>query len=267
MKSEITSSIPNSKLTSPIGGRDHIYVPIDAPIALLEYGDYECPLVKAIQERLGNRLCFAFRNFPLVNAHPHAEHAAEAAEAAGTQGRFWEMHDTLFENQTALDDENLAQYAADLGLDARLINEVVAGAHAARVQEDFRSGARGGVNVRPPFINGMRYDGAPHVDALSHGANTTPSAMTHSGSFSRLRVMVYAKTMIRTTISYDTESAFEPFALRKSPLTWDRRHAGLGFRNFDPDLVETRSATTNALRVDFVTLIVRNDIGMSWRGG
>jgi len=174
MKSEITSGIPKSKLTLPIGGRDHILGPIDAPIALLEYGDYECPycgdaypVVKAIQERLGDRLCFAFRNFPLVNAHPHAEHAAEAAEAAGTQGKFWEMHYTLFENQTALDDENLAQYAADLGLDARLINEVVAGAHAARVQEDFRSGARGGVNGTPTFfINGVRYDGAPHVDAL-----------------------------------------------------------------------------------------------------
>ena len=128
MKSETISSIPKSKLTLLIGGRDHVQGPIDAPIALLEYGDYECPycgdaypVVKAIQERLGDRLCFAFRNFPLVNAHPHAEHAAEAAEAAGTQGKFWEMHDRLFENQTALDDENLAQYAADLGLDARLI--------------------------------------------------------------------------------------------------------------------------------------------------
>ena len=78
------------------------------------------------------------------------------------------MHDTLYENQTALDDEDLAQYAADLGLDARrLISEVVIGAHAARVREDFRSGARGGVNGTPTFfINGMRYDGAPDVDAL-----------------------------------------------------------------------------------------------------
>ena len=86
MKSETISSIPKSKLTLPIAGRDHVQGPIDAPIALLEYGDYECPycgaaypVVKAIQERLGNRLCFAFRNFPLVNSHPHAERAAEAA--------------------------------------------------------------------------------------------------------------------------------------------------------------------------------------------
>src|SRR5947207_12422035 len=97
---------PKSKLTLPVAGRDHIQGAADAPIALLEYGDYECPfcgeaypIVKAVQERLGERLCFAFRNFPLVNSHPHAEHAAEAAEAAGAQGKFWEMHDLLFQNQ------------------------------------------------------------------------------------------------------------------------------------------------------------------------
>ena len=174
MKSETISSIPRSKLTWPIAGRDHVQGSIDAPIALLEYGDYECPycgeaypVVKAIQERLGDRLCFAFRNFPLVNSHPHAAHAAEAAEATGTRGKFWEMHDTLYENQTALDDEDLAQYAADLGLDARLISEVVAGAYVERVREDFRSGARGGVNGTPTFfINGVRYDGAPDIDSL-----------------------------------------------------------------------------------------------------
>jgi protein-disulfide isomerase len=174
MRSETIHSISRSKLMSPIPGRDHIQGPIDAPIALLEYGDYECPycgdaypVVKAIQERLGERLCFAFRNFPLANAHPHAEHAAEAAEAAGMQGKFWEMHDTLYENQDALDDEHLAQYAADLGLGADLMGEVVAGVHAARVREDFRSGARGGVNGTPAFfINGVRYDGTPDADAL-----------------------------------------------------------------------------------------------------
>ena len=175
MKSETSAAIPSSKLGLPAANRDHIQGPIDAPMSLLEYGDYQCPycgeaypLIKEIQARLGERLCFAFRNFPLVNAHPHAEHAAEAAEAAGMQGKFWEMHDTLYENQTALDDEDLAQYAADLGLDARrLMSEVVAGAHAARVREDFRSGARGDVNGTPTFfVNGARYDGAPDVDAL-----------------------------------------------------------------------------------------------------
>ena len=172
MKRE-ASSIPPNSFTLPVANRDHIQGPIDAPIMLVEFGDYECPycgqtypIIKEIQERLGDRLCFAFRNFPLNNSHPHAQHAAEAAEAAGAQGKFWEMHDLLFENQEALDDEDIAQYAATLGLDVRrLIDEVVTGVHTARVREDFRSGARGGVNGTPTlFINGVRHEGGP--DAL-----------------------------------------------------------------------------------------------------
>jgi protein-disulfide isomerase len=170
---ESQSSIPKSKLTLPVADRDHIQGPIEAPVSLLEYGDYECPscgaaypIVKAIQRRFGHRLCFAFRNFPLVNMHPYAAHAAEAAEAAGAQGRFWEMHDLLFENQNALADENLAQYASALGLDVpRLIREIQTGMHTERVREDFRSGARGGVNGTPTFfVNGARFEGGP--DAL-----------------------------------------------------------------------------------------------------
>ena len=173
MKREAPALAPKSAL--PMPDRDHIQGPINAPIALVEYGDYECPycgeaypIVKAIQERLGDRLCFTFRNFPLVNSHPHAEHAAEAAEAAGAQGRFWEMHDLLYENQDALEDEYLARYAGTLGLDAeRLTKEVLAGTHTARVREDFRSGARLGVNGTPSFfINGVRYDGDPDVEEL-----------------------------------------------------------------------------------------------------
>jgi protein-disulfide isomerase len=174
MKSEIISSIPRSKLILPISGRDHIQGPINAPMVLVEYGDYECPycgdaypVVKVIQQRFGDRLCFAFRNFPLANAHPHAEHAAEAAEAAGVRGKFWEMHDLLFENQTSLEDKNLARYAEDLGLDSGFIGEVITGVHAARVREDFRSGARAGVNGTPTFfINGVRYDGPANVEGL-----------------------------------------------------------------------------------------------------
>ena len=175
MKNEPTTAISRSKLLLPRPKRDHIQGPIDAPIALVEYGDYECPycgqaypIVKAIQERLGDRLCFAFRNFPLANSHPHAEHAAEAAEAADAQGKFWEMHDLLYENQEALADENLAEYAQALDLDARrLIGEVLSGAHMSRVREDFQSGARGGVNGTPSFfINGVRYDGRTDVASL-----------------------------------------------------------------------------------------------------
>src|SRR5262245_43616443 len=170
----------------PMADRDHIQGRIDAPIRLLEYGDYECPYcgeaypaVKEIQKRLGHRLCFAFRNFPLVNSHPHAEHAAQAAEAAGAQGRFWEMHDLLYENQDALEDEDLLRYASTLGLDAQqLVREVLTGAQSARIREDFRSGALNDVNGTPTFfINGVRYDGAGSVDeflaALTGGLGST----------------------------------------------------------------------------------------------
>lgn len=166
---------PRIKPNVPDGERDHIQGPLDAPIALLEYGDYECPfcgqvqpIVRAIQERLGDDLCFAFRHFPLTNIHPHSEHAAEAAEAAGAQEKFWEMHELLFENQQALADEDLAQYAAALGLDTeRLIGQVIAGAFAPRIREDFKTGVRAGVNGTPSFfINGARYDGARGLEPL-----------------------------------------------------------------------------------------------------
>jgi len=184
VKSNVSSSVPASKLLLPRAKQDHIQGPIDAPFALVEYGDYECPycgeaypIVKAVQERLGKRLCFAFRNFPLANSHPHAEHAAETAEAAGAQDRFWEMHDMLYENQNALDDENLAEYATALGLDARrLIAEVLAGEHTARVRDDFKSGVRAGVNGTPTFfVNGVRHDGPADVGALI-AALTRPRA-------------------------------------------------------------------------------------------
>jgi len=160
--------IARISLTLPDPERDHISGSADGLIKLLEYGDYECPfcgeaqpIVKEIQQRLGDDLLFAFRNFPLTQIHPHAEHAAEAAEAAGAQGNFWGMHDLLFENQGALEDEDLAQYAAGLGLDeTRMIREVASSVYAPRIREDFKSGVRGGVNGTPTFfINGERYDG------------------------------------------------------------------------------------------------------------
>jgi protein-disulfide isomerase len=161
--------------TLPMPERDHIQGPHDAEIKLVEYGDYECPfcaqaypIVKEIQNHLGQDLCFAFRNFPLINSHPRSEHAAEAAEAAGLQGQFWEMHDILFENQEALEDSDLAKYAEALGLDAeRLMKEVLNGTHVLRVREDFRSGARNGVNGTPTFfINGVRFNGLPSFENL-----------------------------------------------------------------------------------------------------
>ena len=114
---------PN-KLTIPIGSRDHIQGLIDAPMSLLEYGDYECPagrqayqVVKAVQQSLAETVCVLLSEiFPLTTIHPHAEHAAEAAEAGAAQGNFWEMHDLLFENQSALEYEDLARNALILQL-------------------------------------------------------------------------------------------------------------------------------------------------------
>ena len=168
---------PSGALLSPLPmpDRDHTQGPADAAIQLVEYGDYECSycgeaysVVKAIQERLGERLCFAFRNFPLGNSHPHSQHTAEAAEAAAAQGRFWEMHDLLYENQGALEDEDLARYASTLHLDARrLMSEVLAGTYTSRVREDFRSGARHGVNGTPSFfMNGVLYNGTTSVEEM-----------------------------------------------------------------------------------------------------
>jgi protein-disulfide isomerase len=163
------------RLTLPVGERDHVLGPATAPVTLVEYGDYECPycgqahgVMKEVQRRLGRRLRFAFRHFPLTMVHPHAQHAAEAAEAAGAQGRFWQMHDMLFENQTALDDESLVLYAAALGLDQRrFVAELATHVHGPRVREDFLSGARSGVNGTPTFfINGVRHDGSFHLVAL-----------------------------------------------------------------------------------------------------
>ena len=103
-----------TQLTPPVSGRDHIAGPDDAPVTLVEYGDYECPycgmahpIVQKAQRELGKQLRFVFRNFPLAEAHPHARLAAQAAEAAGGQGRFWEMHDMLFEQQDKLEVEDI----------------------------------------------------------------------------------------------------------------------------------------------------------------
>ena len=162
-------------LTLPVGERDHIQGPAGAAVTLVEYGDYECPhcgraypIVKAIQQQMGPRLRFVYRNFPLRESHPHAEQAAEAAEAAAAQGKFWEMHDRLFERQFALDGEYLIEYAGDLGLDVgRFRKELGEGVYEPRVREDFRSGVTSGVNGTPTFfINGVRHDDSWDLEPL-----------------------------------------------------------------------------------------------------
>jgi protein-disulfide isomerase len=159
---------PSARLKPAVGENDHIQGSAKAPVTIVEYGDYQCPycgeaypVVKALQKRLGDQMRLVFRNFPLSEMHPHAEHAAEAAEAAGAQGKFWEMHDFLYEHQDALDDEDLVRYAKALHLDVpRFVKEMESHAHAERVRADFGSGVRSGVNGTPTFfINGARHDG------------------------------------------------------------------------------------------------------------
>ena len=159
----------DATLTPPVNDADHAAGADDASVTLVEYGDYECPycgmahpIVKKAQEDLGSQLRFVFRNFPLAEAHPHARLAAQAAEAAGAQGKFWEMHDTLFEHQDALDVADLTGYAKSLGLDtAKFERDLEAAAYVKRVRDDFRSGVKSGVNGTPTFfMNGARYDGS-----------------------------------------------------------------------------------------------------------
>ena len=173
------------RLTKPVTQHDHLRGRMDAPMTLVEYGDYECPacgaaypLTEALVEELGDDLRFVYRHFPLANVHPHAEHAAEAAEAAGAQKRYWEMHDLLFRNQDALEDEDLVRYAASLGLILqRFIDALTDEKYAARILDDFRSGVHSGVNGTPTFfVNDLRYDGPRDLESMATALNTTARA-------------------------------------------------------------------------------------------
>jgi protein-disulfide isomerase len=159
---------------------DHIQGPANAPVTLMEYGDYQCPycgaaypIAKQIQRRFGDNLCFVFRNFPLAQIHPDAEVAAEAAEAAAAQNKFWDMHDYLYEHQDALTPPQLIAAAKLLGLDVeRFTDDLRRHAYAERVREDFLSGVRAGVNGTPTFfINAVRHDGSWDFDTLSEAIN------------------------------------------------------------------------------------------------
>ena len=158
-----------SGLTPAVSDADHRSGHDDAPVTLVEYGDFECPScgaaypsVEEVRKEMGPRMRFVFRHFPLTQMHPHAMHAAEAAEAAGAQGKFWQMHGMLFEHQNALKDADLVRYAKALHLDVERFNrELASEAHVGRIREHVTSGIRSGVNGTPTFfINGKRYDGS-----------------------------------------------------------------------------------------------------------
>lgn len=164
-----------SQLRIPVGPDDHVVGDPQAAVTLVEYGDFECPycgtaypMLKEVQRRMGKSLRFVFRNFPLAEMHPHALAAAEAAEAAGAQGKFWQMHDTLYEHQEALGLTHLVAYAKKLGLDvARFSKDLEAHTFRERVEEEFRGGIRSGVNGTPTlFVNGTRYDGDLELEVI-----------------------------------------------------------------------------------------------------
>ena len=162
-------------LVVPVEPTDHTLGPDHAPVTVVEYGDFECPTckmaapgVKLLLDRYPNRVRLVFRHFPLEEAHPHALQAAEAAESAAAQGRFWEMHDLLYENQRRLGDQDLHAYAEQLGIDVeRFDKDLAEHVHAPRVHEDFITGVRSGVNGTPSFyVNGARHDDSYDFETL-----------------------------------------------------------------------------------------------------
>ncbi len=169
------------QLTPPVSDRDHRQGPDDAAVTVLMYGDFECPycarahgFLGTLSAELGDSLRIAYRHYPLVRVHPHAQLAAEASEAAGAQGQFWSMHDALSEHHGALDQDRIDTLAADLGLDMETFREHLdTHAFADRVRADFKSGVRSGVDGTPAlFINGQRYEGRLRLDPLREAIET-----------------------------------------------------------------------------------------------
>jgi protein-disulfide isomerase len=162
-------------LILPVSLHDHRRGTLSAAVTLVEYGDYACPqsgqaytALKENWDRLSPRLCYVFRHFPLNATHTQAQHAAEATEVAGAQNKFWEMHDTLFTHQQALENGFLVEYAVALGMDTtRFLRDMSQHVYADRVREDLQSGMRSGVQSTPTFfINGVRHDKLWDIEAL-----------------------------------------------------------------------------------------------------
>jgi protein-disulfide isomerase len=165
----------SATLTPPASERDHSQGPAGARLTLVEFGDYQCPycgaahpVVKRLQASFGKELRFIFRNFPLTEMHPFAMIAAEAAEAAALQGKFWEMHDLIFENQVQLEPAAIPLWARQVGLDLEKFGAAIRqGEISRRIKEDRRGGISSGVNGTPCFfINGARFDGPASYDVL-----------------------------------------------------------------------------------------------------
>jgi protein-disulfide isomerase len=156
--------------------RDHVRGPLDAPVTVVEYGDFECPfcgqaesVVRELLSDFGD-VRYVWRHLPLTDVHPHAQFAAEAAEAAAAQGRFWEMHDLLMDRQDALKIKDLVVHAEEIGLDVDVFKEALKSRKGKqRVTQDVESADQSGVSGTPTFfVNGRRHHGAYDIDGLSN---------------------------------------------------------------------------------------------------
>ncbi|WP_031499894.1 DsbA family protein [Bryobacter aggregatus] len=172
-------------LIEAVTAQDHTQGADDAPVTLIEYGDFECPhcgaaypVVKLLQKQFGGMLRFVFRNFPLTQIHPHAETAAETAEFAATVGKYWKIHDAIFENQSRLSLDLLLSLASKYEINTDALSEALQdGSFRARVKHDFMSGVHSGVNGTPTFfINGSRYTGPISFEGLSEAIEAASQA-------------------------------------------------------------------------------------------
>ncbi len=166
-----------AQLRVPVTQRDHILGDANAPVVVVEYGDYQCPFCRAAQPvveqilaQFGDSLSLVFRHFPLVEIHPFAEPAAESAEFAGSRGVFWEMHRAIFANQHQLSISLLISLATSLKLSPIALRDALAAqTFASKVQADFIGGVRSGVNGTPTFfVNGRRHDDPYGVATLPY---------------------------------------------------------------------------------------------------
>lgn len=199
------------KLQRPVDEGDHVLGPQSAPVTLVEYGDYECPYCRQlhplVQEmmRRTEGLRFVYRHFPISKVHPYAARAAEAAEAAGAQGRFWQMHDVLFEKEQPLDNEHLARLAKKAGLDIeRYTREMAEGVHAGKVEEDFKAALFGGGVTGTPtlYLNNVRLSRIQSLEALLEavteaGATLLASSNERANWLTRLRKFRLGMTRLR----------------------------------------------------------------------
>jgi protein-disulfide isomerase len=164
------------ELTTPVvTEHDHVRGPADAPVTVLEYGDYECPYcrgafrdVHRMLDAYPGKIRFAFRNFPIPQVHPHAEQAAEAAEAGAAQEQFWPMYELLLQPYAQLDTDALVSYAERIGLDVpRFLADITDQRYAGKIDADVAEGLRNGVNATPKFyVNGLRIDGKVPLENL-----------------------------------------------------------------------------------------------------